>query len=233
MKRDWRDTVRLAADLALLGMLVSAAVLPVVTAGAAVRTGSEAIGHYLEHDRWPTPASCWRTFGRSLLPGLGWTLAFAAGVALVIADLRALRDGRVPGGPPVMVLTAAAAAVALGYAGLALTGARTRGPRQIAAAAGVIALAAVLVLLVHPVLAPVLAGYTLFALHVLARSARMSVGEVPGSERDPTEPWRASLDHRRSGSLRGGPGPRPGAACPTASSAGRPAGVPAPRRGGR
>jgi ABC-type Na+ efflux pump permease subunit len=179
MKRDWRDSVRLAADLALLGMLMSFAALPLVTAGAAVATGSAAIGHYLTHDRWPGPALCWRIFRRALLPGLAGTLGFGAPVTLLVLDVRALRSGLVPGGLPLIVLTVVVAAGALGYAGLALAGASVRGPREIASAAGVLTLAAVLALLVHPVLAPVLAGYTLFALHVLARrrAAPASAGD--------------------------------------------------------
>jgi hypothetical protein len=40
------------------------------------------------------------------------------------------------------------------------------------AVAGVVVLAAALVLLIHPALTPVLLGYTLFALHVVAASLR-------------------------------------------------------------
>jgi hypothetical protein len=187
MKRDWRESVRLAADLALLGMLVCVAALPVVTAGAALRTGSAAIGYYLTHDRWPEPAFCRRIFRRGLLPGLAGTLAFAAAATLVVLDVRALRSGLVPGGLPLIVLTVLVAAGALGYAGLSLTGASVRGLREIASAAGVLTLAAVLALLVHPVLAPVLAGYTLFALHVLARRRAAPAPVRDGKQRALTD----------------------------------------------
>jgi hypothetical protein len=178
--RDWRDSVRLATDLALLGMLMTGAALPLVTAGGAVATASFAIRHYLAHDAWPGATLCRRVFRRALLPGLLRTLALGLAVLLVVVDLRALSAGQVPGGPPLMVLTVAVALAALGHGGLVLVGAGARGPRAVASAAGVIALAAVLSLLIHPVLAPVLAGYTLFALHVLARRHR---AVSPGTDR--------------------------------------------------
>jgi hypothetical protein len=187
-RRDWRDTVRVAADLALLGLLVSAAALPVLTAGAAVATGSAAVHHYLEYDRWPGPALCRRMFRRRFLPGLAVTLAFVAAAVLVAVDLRALRSGWVPGGAPLIALTAVAAAAAVGYLGLVVVAAgagwdaRAVRPGTVAAMAGVVALAVVLAVLVHPVLVPVLAGYTIFALHVVARRRRGGVATVPVEE---------------------------------------------------
>jgi hypothetical protein len=177
MRRDWRETIALAADLALLGLLMVAAALPVVTAGAAVATGSAAVDRYLTDGGWPGFGFCWRVFRRSLLHGFGAALACAAAVALVVLDLQALRAGRVPGGLPLMAVTIAVAALAAGYGGLALAGARDRGPGVVVKAAGVIVLAVLLAVLVHPVLVPVLAGYTLFALHVLAqRAERLHAG---------------------------------------------------------
>ena len=174
MRQDWRNSLRLAADLALLGRLVSVAALPVVTAGAAVATGSAAVHHFLEHDRWPGPRACWAVFRRSLLPGFVATVVFAVAALLVVADFLALRRGLVPGGVPMMLLTLAAAAVAAGYAGL-LVVARGSGRRlsisSVASAAGVVTVAAVLAVLIHPVLVAVLLGYVLFALHVVARRA--------------------------------------------------------------
>jgi hypothetical protein len=184
-RRDWRDTGRVAADLALLGLLVSAAALPVVTAGAAVATGSAAVHHYLEHDRWPGPGFCWRVFRRRLLPGLAAVLACALLAALVAVDLRALSAGRVPGGAPLIAVTVVAVVAAVGYLGLLVVAAgagrasaRGRGPVRVAAMAGVVALAALLAVLVHPVLVPVLAGYAIFALHVVARRGALS-GPLP------------------------------------------------------
>jgi len=225
-RHDWRDTMRVATDLALLGLLVTTAALPVVTAGAAVAAGSAAMHHYLEYDSWPGPRFCWSVFRGRLVSGLAATAVCTVALALVVADLLALRAGAVPGGVPMMVLTVAAAAVAAGYAGLvavavgAADSARQqpsgpaylgesvasggaclgepvapgaaypeealterdagtfawlspvpggRRPATVAAAAGVIVLAVVVGMLVHPALSPVLAGYTLFALHVVAR----------------------------------------------------------------
>ena len=62
-------------------------------------------------------------------------------------------------------------------AALAMSVAR---PRTLAAATGVVTLAAVLAVLVHPVLVPVLVGYALFALHVVARRP------APGPRPNPT-----------------------------------------------
>ena len=174
-RRDWRDTGRVAADLALLGLLVSAAALPVVTAGAAIATGSAAVHHYLEHDRWPGPRFCWRVFRRRLLPGFAVMLACAAAATLVAADLRALKAGWVPGGPAMMAVTGVASIAAVGYLGLVVVAAGAGRdalagrPGTAVGMAGVVALAVLLGTLVHPVLVPVLAGYTIFALHAVAR----------------------------------------------------------------
>jgi hypothetical protein len=168
-RRDWRETVRIATDLALLGILVALASLPLVTAGAAVATGSAAIEHYLAYDRWPGRGFCLAVFRRRLLPGLLISLAVLVAVALLVADLLALHVGAVPGGLPVLVLTLAVAALAAGWAGLALVAARDITLGRVAAAAGVLAVAVLLAIFVHPALTPVLAGYTLFALHVVAR----------------------------------------------------------------
>jgi hypothetical protein len=192
----WQDTLRAAADVALLGLLMTAAALPVVTAGAAVTAGSTAMHHFLRYDRWPTTAQSWRVFRRALLPGLAATLAAAAGTTLLVANLLALRTGTVPGGPVLTALTAILAVTAAGYAGLvvialgadpshgwrpALRQAATAQAPAVAAAAGVVLLAAVLAVLVHPVLAPVVAGYALFALHTAAAhlAKRRGGGAIP------------------------------------------------------
>jgi hypothetical protein len=191
LRRDWRETVRIATDLALLGFLTALAALPVVTAGAAVAASSAAVHHHLEYDRWPGPRACWAVFRRRLLSGFLVSAGCAAAAALVVADLLALHSGAVPGGLPGMALTAGAALAAAGYAGLRVVGTgaadsdRYSGvadpapsggspqPAEMAAGAGVLAVAVVLGVLVHPVLTPVVAAYTLFALHVIARRTRV------------------------------------------------------------
>jgi len=217
-RRDWRETVQVATDLALLGLLVTVAAAPVVTAGAAVAAGSAAVHHYLEYDSWPGPGFCWSVFRRRLVSGFAVSAACGVALTLVVIDILALRAGTVPGGRPLMVLTVVVAAVAAGYVGLVVVAAGAadsarlrslgsasalvadaaglrsasldesvagppdvvgRRPATIAAAAGVVALAGVLVMLVHPVLSPVLAGYTLFALHVVARRPHVVARRLP------------------------------------------------------
>jgi hypothetical protein len=197
MRRDWRETVRIATDLALLGFLVTLAALPLVTAGAAVAAGSAAVHHHLEHDRWPTARASWAVFRRALGPGLLAGLAVAAAVLLLVIDLLAVRSGAVPGGTPLLVLTVVLAAAGAGYGALvivavgadpehgwraALATVPGRG-RAALAAAGVVLLTTLLAVLVHPALVPVLAGYALFALHVVTRRTapdRSGVTTTPG-----------------------------------------------------
>lgn len=185
MDHGWRDSVRSAADLALLGFLVTGAALPLVTAGAAVATGSAAIRHHLDHDGWPPARTSLRTFRRALLPGLAASAAVLLLAALVAVDVRALRAGAVPGGPVVTVAVLVAAGLGGGFAGLLAVAApgrkplaaalRLARPALLAAATGVVALTVVLAVLVHPVLIPPLIGYGLFALHVLTRRAGATV----------------------------------------------------------
>lgn len=187
VRSDWRDTVRVAADVALLGIVLTAAVLPVITAGAAVATASAAMHHFVQYDRWPGLRASLSTFLRCLLPGLAALAVCAATILLLVINVLAVRSGAVPGGAPLMVLTVGLALAAVGYAGLVVvavgvrdgrdwpgalrvgaTMAMTR-PAALPAAAGVLALAALLALLIHPALVPVLAGCALLALHAVTR----------------------------------------------------------------
>ena len=210
MANDWRNSLRLAADLALLGIVVTLLSLPLVTAGAAVATGSHAIHHVTTRGRWPSFADCWQVFRARLLPGLIAGPAVAVATVLIVLDVSGLRRGAVPGGGPALVAVLTAAALSAGYVGLVAVlagarsedaarsqdarsqdarfkdapsqdGARSRGaarealtlalsrPLAAVAAAAVLAVAALLAMLVHPALVPVLAGYTLFALHAVTR----------------------------------------------------------------
>jgi hypothetical protein len=172
-RRDWRDTLRLGTDLALLGILLTLAALPVLTAGAAIATGSFAVRHFLAYDRWPPAATLARTFRSRLWPGLPAGPAVLVGAGLVALDVRALHRGLAPGGVPVTVAVLAVAALlagalavvaVTGRTGLALCWSRPVVP---VAAAGVLLVMALLGVLIHPALTPVLAGYGLFALHVV------------------------------------------------------------------
>ncbi len=211
MSRDWRDTLRAAADLALLGILLTLACLPIVTAGAAVATASVAVRHFAANDGWPRAVDIGRTFVRALVPGLGATAVALGAAALVALDLAALRSGTVPGGRAMLVLTAVLAGAGAGFAGLivaryprrsrtylsdvpdmqrfksklgggswrravrdaaAITAAR---PTTLLATTGVLAIAAVLAVLLHPVVAPILVGYALYALHAVVSGGRVLV----------------------------------------------------------
>ena len=199
MPHDWRDSLRLAADLALLGVLMTIAALPVVTAGAAVGTGSAAIHRLIATGRWPTARECWSEFRGRLRPGLLAGPAVLAAVLLVALDVTALRRGAVPGGGPATAAVLLAAALGAGFAGMAagLAGPRRTGavraaratvverPAALAAATATVLVAAVLAALVHPVLVPVLAGYLLFALQVqLAWSRKASAVAANSGDRN-------------------------------------------------
>ncbi|MFI5833512.1 hypothetical protein ACIA5A_07515 [Micromonospora sp. NPDC051300] len=184
-RRDWRDTVAEAADLALLGLAVAVVALPLLTLAPAVATASAAL-----HDRsvtgsWPPARTSLARLGRALPAGAAVSAVALAVAALLAADLLALAGGRVPGGGPALAVTAVVVAAVLGYAGLVTvavgrTGGRgwraatrqagracLRRPGVWAAAAGTCALATVLAALVTPVAVPILGGYTLAALHAV------------------------------------------------------------------
>jgi hypothetical protein len=184
VRADWRDAVAVAADVALLGVLLTVAAAPVVTAGAAVATASAAVRHFFEYGRWPDAAASWTEFRRRILPGCAAVLVAGAAATLLAVDLAALRSGLVPGGAPLIAITAGLAAGGAAYAGLVVVEVGDGGgwraaarsalalagrPAALAASAGVICLAAALAVMVHPVLAPVLAGYALYALHAVRR----------------------------------------------------------------
>ena len=184
---DWRDSVALAADLALLGILVVLASLPVVTAGAALATASAAADHACTERSLPSFAAMGRVFRRALLSGLGATLVGGVAVVLVALDLRAVGSGQVPGGVPLIVATSLVAAAALAVALLALVRVGTTDGREwiraVRWAAGrlaarpwvgvvvllVVALPGVLAAAI-PVTTLFLAGFALFALHVVVRA---------------------------------------------------------------
>ncbi|MGI5520619.1 hypothetical protein ACQEUX_06655 [Micromonospora sp. CA-259024] len=186
-RRDWRDVARDAADLALLGILLTLAAVPLLTAGAAAGTASAAVHDWTRTGSWPSARATLRRFARSVLPGVPVSLLALVVAGLLAADLAALATGRVPGGPPALLVTALVAAGLAGYAGLVVVevggngGGRWRAAARSAARAcldapirwlaltGVTALAGLLAVLVTPVAVPILAGYTVAALHAVAR----------------------------------------------------------------
>ncbi|MEQ4302692.1 hypothetical protein ABNF97_15040 [Plantactinospora sp. B6F1] len=193
---DWRDTLRNAADLALLGIVTTVAALPVVTAGAAVGTGSAALHTWIETGSWPGTRPVLRDFRRAVLPGILPTLLAGIAAAVLAVNLLALTRGVVPGGAVLVVVTAALAAAAGGFAGLTVVRLGQRGgdgwrhavrestrtlrerPVILLGSTGTVALALLLCVLVLPPLTPILVGYTLFGLHA---TTRRLAGRVPPS----------------------------------------------------
>lgn len=184
-RRDWRDVARDAADLALLGILLTLAAVPLLTAAAAAGTASAAVHDWTRTGSWPSARTTVRRFGRAVLPGVPVSLLALAGAALLAADLAALATGRVPGGTAALLVTALIAAGLAGYAGLVVVEVGGNGggqwrasarsaaracldvPTRWAALTGVVALAGLLTVLVTPVAVPILAGYTVAALHAV------------------------------------------------------------------
>jgi len=175
-RADWRDRLTLATDLALIGIAVTILALPVITAPAALATGSAAVRARYADGRLPPWRSLAGVYRRGILPGLPVLLAVAA----LILDLAAIRGGWVPGGPPLLALTALATIGLSGWAALALaTLGRAPGltwrdaarqawghPACVAALALVNVIAFVLALAV-PVTVPLVIGFHLFAIHML------------------------------------------------------------------
>ncbi|SCG42881.1 hypothetical protein [Micromonospora coxensis] len=196
-RRDWRDTLRDATDLALLGFALVLAALPLLTLAPAVAAASAAVHDRATRGGWPAPRTTLSRFGRALPAGLAVSLAALAVAAALGADLAALAAGRVPGGAPALALTVVVTAALTGYAGLVVVevgraGGRgwreaaraaartaTRQPGTWAATSGVCAVAGLLGVLVTPVAAPILAGYALAALHAVA--ARRPVARTEAS----------------------------------------------------
>ncbi|AEB45897.1 MULTISPECIES: hypothetical protein [Micromonospora] len=195
-RRDWRDTVRDGADLALLGILTVLASAPVLTAGAAIGTASAAVHDWLATGSWPTARQIISRFGRGLLPGVPATLLGLAAVGLLATNLTALATGRVPGGGVGLVATVVVAAALLGYAAaIVVEVGRTGGtgwaaavpraartcldhPATCAALAGTSLVAVLLGVLVTPVAVPILAGYALAAVHAVARRRPLTRAEL-------------------------------------------------------
>ncbi|WP_089154233.1 hypothetical protein [Micromonospora sp. NBS 11-29] len=194
-RRDWRDTLAEATDLALLGFAVAVAALPLLTLAPAVATASAALHDRAVTGSWPAARTSLTRFGRALPAGAAVSaVALAVAVALG-ADLLALAAGRVPGGGPALAVTAVVVTALLGYAGLvAVAVGRTGGrgwraaARQVArtcphrpgtwaAAAGITVLAALLAALVTPVAVPILGGYALAALHAVDARGRAVAGQ--------------------------------------------------------
>ncbi|RKN39648.1 hypothetical protein [Micromonospora endolithica] len=199
VRSDWRDVLTDATDLALLGVLLSVAALPVFTAGAAVATASAAVHDRLTTGGWPGARQTLSRFVRAVPAGVAVGALALAAFGLLALDVAALAAGRVPGGGPLLLVTVGAAAALAGWAGLAVVQVGAgRGWRAAAgaatevcrahpgtwAAAGATALvAALLAVLVTPIALPILAGYALAALHAVARRVAGTPAVAPAPAR--------------------------------------------------
>jgi hypothetical protein len=186
MKRDWRDAVGAASDLALMGIVTTIAAVPLVTAGAALASASAAVREWSANERLPSLTEGLRRMRRGLLPGLAASLVGTAATVLLLLNGSALARGAVPGGTPILVGTAVAGLLWAGFAGLTIVevGARDGGGwleaarcawrtslarPWVPAVLGLVVAIGGFLGLVLPFLAPVMVGYVLFALHTTAR----------------------------------------------------------------
>ncbi|MEU8239931.1 hypothetical protein AB0C07_16930 [Actinoplanes missouriensis] len=173
---DWRERLALGTDIALIGIVTTVFALPILTAPAALAAGSAAVRHRCAEGGLPRIAPLLRQFRHGLPRGLPVVLA----TAVLVLDLTAVGQGWVPGGPPLLLVTALAAAWLGGLAGLTLAllgrdptlpwrrAARTawERPRATAAIAATGVLAFFLALTI-PATIPLLVGLQLFAAHIL------------------------------------------------------------------
>ena len=183
---DWRDSLALAADLALLGILLTFACVLVVPAGGALVTASVAMDQVGTHRTFPATRELLRVLRSTLARGAVAALAGLLGLGLLGLDALALASGRVPGGAPLLLVTAVVAGAGLAVAGTALVllgQAGGHGYRAALRAAvrllrtrpllglAVLATLAVPALLggAVPGTAPLLPGFVLFGLHVVVR----------------------------------------------------------------
>ncbi len=186
---DWRDSVALAADLALLGIVLTLAGLSVVAAGGALVTASVAMDQVGTHRSFPNLRELLATLRHSLLPGFAALLVLLVFAGLLGVDALALAAGRVPGGTALLIPTALLAGAGLAVAGTALvrlgqTGGRgyraalryalgllARRPLVALAVLATMAAPALLATLV-PATALLMPGFVLFGLHVVVRRAQ-------------------------------------------------------------
>ncbi|MFG1995549.1 hypothetical protein ACGFJ7_36800 [Actinoplanes sp. NPDC048988] len=162
----------MAADLALLGIVVTLLSLPVVTLGAAFLVGAASIQNHIVYGRWLTFAESWALFRARFVRGLLAGPLLLAAVWLIAVDVAALSRGAVPGGRLMITVVLIIGVGLIGFAALvagvgSLRLARATvvaRPALLAPVGGIVVIVAVLGMLVHPVLVPVLVGFALFAV---------------------------------------------------------------------
>jgi hypothetical protein len=173
---DWRDKLALGADVALIGIVATVFALPLLTAPAALAAASTAIRHRYRDGSLPKVRPLLAQFRHGLLRGIPAIL-----LAIVLfLDLTALARGWVPGGAPLLLMTAAVTAWLAGLAGVSLA-ALARNPsrpwREAAAwawsqprataAVSATSVLAVFLALTVPATIPLLIGVHLFATNIL------------------------------------------------------------------
>ena len=184
--RDWRDTFRDGADLALLGVVVTVACLPLATTGGVVAVAAEAISMRYGQGRWLSLRELWTSLRRRLLPGLAAGAVVFVTVILLLADQVLLSGGVVPGGTALAWVTGLLGLVILGIYALAVPfvgrglgfwaalgvarGVAVARPGVLVGVMGVLVLTGFLTF-VLPVAGPLLVGYVLLALHSIAQRA--------------------------------------------------------------
>ncbi|MBB5870311.1 hypothetical protein F4553_003690 [Allocatelliglobosispora scoriae] len=187
--RDWRDTFRDGADLALLGVVVSIACLPLVTAGGVVAVAAEAVAVRYGQGRWLTLGELWAALRRRFLPGLAAGAVVLITVALLLADQVLLAGGVVPGGTALAWVTGLLGLVILGIYALvvpfvgrglgfwaavgAARGVAVARPGVLVGVVGVLVLSGFLAW-VLPVAGPLLVGYVLLALHGIVQRSTVA-----------------------------------------------------------
>jgi len=115
-RADWRDHLRDAADLALVGIAVTLCALPVVTLGSALATASAAIRHRRVEGGYPALRTLARDFARGIPSGAVAVAVFLAVEGLLVVNLRVAASGALPGGRVVVVVTAAVVFAVAGFA---------------------------------------------------------------------------------------------------------------------
>ncbi|MEV1145196.1 hypothetical protein AB0I76_16135, partial [Micromonospora sp. NPDC049799] len=89
-RSDWRDVLTDATDLAVLGVAVTLAALPVVTAGAAVATASAAVRDRFTTGTWPTARESLGRFVRAVPSGAAVGVLALVASGLLALDVAAL-----------------------------------------------------------------------------------------------------------------------------------------------
>jgi uncharacterized membrane protein YesL len=197
---DWRESMSHAADLAVLGIAVALACLPIVTAGAVLTAASVAADRLCSQRALPAVRDLVAVVRRGLWNGMAATVAVLAVAGVLLVDARLLRTASIPGASAATACLAVVVGALLAVAAVTIvrigqdpaSGWRDalrwslrlliRRPASAVAILGTLAVPVVLALTI-PVTALLLPGFVLFALHVVVRRAdhgRLEHGRAAG-----------------------------------------------------